>query len=102
MRHKAVVINNFWAGIISSLVVVILTGAFAFCKIGYDAQAEAAIERAVIKQQYMPLREADLPNRMTRIEETVRNTADDVEQINQKLDFLIQNQLREDREREKR
>lgn len=93
-HNKAIVISPFWATILSALIITGIGGGFATAKGIYDAQAEAGTERAIINQKLNPLSDAKLPERMARIEETVKNTDKNVDEMNRKIDFLVRQQVR--------
>lgn len=95
-HHKAIVINHWWAGILSALLMTFIGGTASIAKDMYDAQASGSRERAILAEKVQPMVDAKLPERVTRIEETVQNTNSRVESIDRKLDVLIQRQL-EDR-----
>jgi len=88
MGHKVIAINQWWAGVLAALMASAIIGGVA-----------AYAQQQVTQNQVQDLKEANLPERMTRIEETVKNTAKDVENINRKIDFLVQQQVRDDSER---
>ncbi len=88
MSHKVIAINQMWASVLAALLVASIGGGVA-----------AYAQQQVTQNQVENLEKANLPERMTRIEETVKTTARDVDQINRKIDFLVQQQVRDDRER---
>lgn len=98
-KGKAIVINDWWAGIISTLAVAAILGGFGFCKVIYDAQAEADKDRAVIKTQTAPIIEARLPEKMAEVKKAVENMEKRVNSMDYKLDLLIEQQIRTDERR---
>ena len=88
MTHKVIAISQIWAGVLGSLMAASIIGGVA-----------AYAQQQVTQNQVEKLEKSNLPERMARIEETVKNTAKDVESVNRKIDFLVQQQIRDDKER---
>ncbi len=90
MSHKAIVISPFWASVISGLAVSAIVSGFVTLKVIYDAQADARRDQGIIEEKVARYEQANLPDRMSRIEEGVKNIKETTNNISQKIDYLVQ------------
>ena len=75
MSNKALVISPFWAIILGTVIASGVIGGFAYA---WDNSSK----QAVLQEKVGRIDQADLPDRMSRIEVELKN-------INDKLDFLV-------------
>ncbi len=90
-HNKAVVINRWWAGLFASLAATSMISAFGFAWSANSQQAVTQSEVQMLKEQQRAMQ--NVPERLARVEETVRGTDKTVESINRKLDVIIQSQI---------
>jgi len=92
-HHKAIIINDWWAGILGTIIAACFLGSISFA---WSANSE----QAVLQDKVRKMEEANLPERMARIEETVKSTDKTVDDIKamqrdmgRKIDILVQSQI---------
>src|SRR5262245_10908722 len=75
-QHRAIVINNFWAGILGTLFTTCIVGGITFA---WNSNAQQAVTQSKVEI----LEQANLPSRLDRLEEKVNSTNETLNEFRQ-------------------
>ena len=82
-QHKAIILTDWWAGVLGTLLCACILGGVSFA---WNAHSETA----VLQDQVDRIEQANLPSRLDKLEEKVDNTNDSLAEMKARYDLFLE------------